>query len=260
MKKTVCLFLALFILIISLTSCSLMINFIDVEPLCLVDVDGETYFLSVYIDEKYKLDLANKTISSAQNEDLPTFEDAKANNAFEFEQFHGEYNSIENEALENHLKALEITEDDSPVYAFGYWQGEMLVGFAQVYDGYARSCSGYDLANLDHSLLFTYDSITDTFIVKKEIAGVAIVAFSGDTVIYWKERAYYSYDWQTGQEVYLIEDKAFDSGPTNYASPYVYYNEEMCVFHLIKDEGKGKVFYYVFDFATNEFFELRWQK
>ena len=263
MKKLISLFFVMFLLII-LSSCSMTINFIDVEPLCLSELDGETYFLSIYTGENYKLDFANKTISRIENDALPAFEEeVKTKNAFEFEHFHGEYELIENEALVNHLKSFVSAEDKSDllVYAFGYWQEEILVGFVQVYNGYARSCSGYDLANLDHSLLFTYDSITDTFTVTKEISGVAVVASAQETVIYWKNRAYYAYDLKTDTEIYLIEDKAFDSGITNYATPYVYFNDDMCILHLIKDKQKeDKVFYYVFNFETNEFFELKWQK
>ena len=260
MKKLICLFLTIFVLMISLTSCSLIINFVDVEPLCLVELEEEIYFLSFYVDENYKIDFANKTIFKTQNDALPIFEnEKKTKNSFEFEQFHGEYNSIENKTLENHLKSFENSEGDSLVYAFGYWQEKILVGFIQVYNGYARSCSGYDLANLDHSLFFTYDSITDTFTAKKKIESAAIVAFSQETIIYWKDQAYYSYDMQTDTEVYLIEDKAFDKGPTNYAMPCIYFNGDMCIFHLIKDKEDGKVFYSAFDFETDELFELNLQ-
>ena len=95
MKKMICFFLTIFVSMISLTSCSLIINFVDVEPLCLVELDEEIYFLSFYVDENYKIDFANKTIFKTQNDALPTFEnEKKTKNAFEFEQFHGEYNSI----------------------------------------------------------------------------------------------------------------------------------------------------------------------
>ena len=68
MKKLICLFLTIFVLMISLTSCSLITNFIDVEPLCLVEVEEEIYFLSFYVGENYKIDFANKTIFKTQIE------------------------------------------------------------------------------------------------------------------------------------------------------------------------------------------------
>ena len=50
MKKLICFFLTIFVLMISLTSCSLITNFIDVEPLCLVELEEEIYFLSFFVD------------------------------------------------------------------------------------------------------------------------------------------------------------------------------------------------------------------
>ena len=260
MKKLLGLILTMLLLIVNLSSCSRPINFIEVEPLCLSELGGKTYFLSDYTNVNYKLDLVNNTITRAENEDLPTFEEAKPENAFKYEQFHGEYGSDADEALAQHLMPFELTENDSLVYAFGYWQEEILVGAVQVYDGYARSCSGYDLANLDHSVLFTYNSITDTFTVTREFIGAAVVAFAQETVIYWKNRAYYAYDLMSETEVYLTDDKAFDSGITNYATPYVYFNGEMCIFYLIKDFSRENVFFYAYSFETNDFVELKWQK
>ena len=260
MKKLLSLLLILFLLAMNLSSCSLITNFIYVEPLCLAEIDGEMYFLSICTDENYKLDFENKTISMIQYDTLPAFEEEmETKNAFKFEQFHGAYNEIENEKLAMHLESCELTDTDSLIYALGYWQDEILTGFAQVYDGYAPTCSGYDISNIDHSLLFTYNLTTDTFTATKEIEDVAIVAFSGESVIYWKNRAYYAYDLQTGAERFLTEDKAFDSDITNYSTPYVYFNGEMCIFHLIKDKARDKVFFYAFNFETNEFFELKRQ-
>ena len=258
MKKLLSLFLATVFVTVALSSCSLTTNYIDVDPLCVSELDGETYLLSVYIGENCKMDFENRTVTMVQNDALPAFEEAKTKNAFKFEQFHGVYDEIGNEALKTHLKSCELTEGDSLVYAFGYWQNEILVGFVQVYDGYARTCSGYDLANLHHSLIFKYDASADTFTVTKEIVDVAIVALARDTAIYWKKRAYYSYNLQTGEETYLTEDKAFDAGLKNFARPHVYYNQDMCILHLFKDEDK--IFYFVFNFETKEFFELRLQK
>ena len=264
MKKLLGLFLTIFLLVFTLSSCSATVNFIEVEPLCLSEIDGKNYFLSIYTDENYQLDFESRIISSIQNDALPAFEEeVKTKNAFKYENFHGEYESVENEALEKHLKTFVLTEDESDllVYVFGYWQEEILVGFVQVYNGYSRSCSGYDLANLDHSVLFAYDSTTDTFTVTEKIEDAAVVAFADETVIYWKNRAYYAYNLKTDTETYLVEDKAFDSGITNYATPYVYFNDDMCILHLIKNKQKeDKVFYYVFNFKTNEFSELKLNK
>lgn len=258
MKKTICLLLAVVFLSLSLASCSSTVNDIDIEPLYLTELDGELYFISDYKLNNYKIDFDNKTISLVENEELTKLNEEKnAENAFVFEQLHGSYNSIENDALKAHLEACELTNGHSLVNAFGYWQEEILVGFVQVYEKYAKTCSGYDTKNIDHSLLFSYDANSDTFSVIKEVEDVVMVAFGKDTIIYWKNRSYYAYDLQTEEETYLVEDKAYDGGTSSWSTPVIYFNEQMCLLHLVKGELKGdKEYTYIFDFETKAFFEL----
>ena len=258
MKKAICLLMLVIFLPLAFASCSLATNSIHIAPLYLTELNGEQYFLSDNWYKNYKIDFECKTISLVENDELSKLNEEKnAENAFVFQQFHGSYNDIENDALKAHLEACELTNGHSLVNAFGYWQEEILVGFVQVYEKYAKTCSGYDTKNIDHSLLFSYDANSDTFSVIKEVEDVVMVAFDLDTVIYWKDKAYYAYDLQTEEETYLVEDKAYDGGTSSWSTPVIYFNEEMCLLHLVKGELKGdKEYTYIFDFETNEFFEL----
>ena len=86
---------------------------------------------------------------------------------------------------------------------------------------------------------------------------VVIVAVQDDLVIYWEDRDYYSYDLTTQVKTHLVEDKAYDSGITQWSSSGVYSNDDMCVIQMI-DGGANKDTYYMFvyDWARGDFFEL----
>ena len=115
----------------------------------------------------------------------------------------------------------------------------------------------YAIEKISHSIAFSYNADTDEFSVIEKIEGVVIVAFADSTVIYWKDKAYYSYDLTTNVEKYLVEDKAYDSGLNQTSTPAVFSNEKICVLHLIKGKTSENIEYmYVFNFETGEFFEL----
>ena len=256
MKKTVSLLLLTAVLLLTLTSCSLNTNAITVLPLHMEEQDGETYFFSQ--GWKYCLDLENLTYEKVERStDLSSQELLESKNAFVFQSFHGSYNESEYEALNLHLENCEMEAEDSIVYAFGYWNEAVLTGFVQVYSRSGRSCAGYDIDNVDHSLLFTYDANADTFTVLETLAGVVVVAFSQNTVIYWKGINYYAYDLDTKEEVFLGEDRAYDQGMNNYSSPVIQFDAERCVFHLVKEYNKECI--YIYNFETKAFLELTFQ-
>ena len=256
MKKIVSLLLLTAVLLLTLCSCTAITNSISVFPLCLEEQDGETYFFSR--GWKYRLDLENLTYAQVERSmDVSNQELLESKNAFVFESFHGTYNESEYETLNQNLQNCEMEAEDSIVYAFGYWNEEVLTGFAQVYSRSARSCAGYDIDNVDHSLLFTYDATTDTFTILETLEGVVVVAFSQNTTIYWKDINYYAYDLDTKEEVFLGEDRAYDRGITNYSSPTIHFNSELCVLHLVKDHNKECI--YIYNFETKAFLELTFQ-
>ena len=256
MRKIVSLLLLTAVLLLTLNSCSVITNAITVLPLRLEEQDGEACFFSG--GWKYRLDLENLTYEKVERStDLSDQELLESKNAFVFKSFHGSYNESEYEALNLHLENCEMEAEDSIVYAFGYWNEAVLTGFVQVYSHSGRSCSGYDIDNVDHSLLFTYDATTDAFTVLETLEGVVVVALSQNTVIYWKGINYYAYDLDTKEEVFLGEDRAYDKGMKNHSSPVIYYNGELCVLHLVKEYNKECI--YIYNFETKAFLELTFQ-
>ena len=262
MKKGVCLVLLAVVLMLSLSSCTILANHMRTMPLIFMEHDGQTYFLTY--DGNRQIDLASKTIAKVEIYELPDLDEQKETVRFlEFEEWLAHYNTLENEALQKHLQACELkNRNNSIVYARGYWKDDILTGFVQVYKMPALGRATYAVEEIDHSLLFTYDASTDTFTVTKKIKGAVVVAFDKDTAIYWKQRAYYAYSLQTDEETYLVQDKAYDPGPSSYSIPMIYFNEDMCLFYLYSRPSNlenEKEYVYVFDFADDSFFELTWE-
>lgn len=258
MKKLLCLLLA-GVMALMLVSCDVKCNYIETGYLQSAEVDGMLYFQSQY-DEDYQLDLKNKTFSRVESDDsvLPSYE---GDDLLAYKMFAGEYEATipaGYEAIARSIEACELDNGSSVVDACGLVQEGILTGFVRVYKDMRTIAGNYAIEEIDHSILFSYDADSDAFSIIKCLEGVVVVAFSKDTVIYWKNKAYYAYDLKTDAERYLVEDKAYDSGMSQQSSPFVFSNETMCVFHLVKGElSKDKEYMYVFDFESGEFFELK---
>lgn len=265
MKKCLCFLSVMVLLLLSLTSCSLIPNKVDILPLDLFELDGKIYMLtSEYFHKYYQLDFENKTYSLPKDDDLVEFDtEQTTENAYRYYHTRGRYVSGGYESLEAHLEGCELDNEYSIVNAYGYWHEGVLTGFVQVYKSGTLARSDYDIAKIDHSLFFTYDAGTDTFSVIQKVKNAAIVAFGQDTLIYWKNKAYYAYHMGTGEESFLVQDKSFvrdlDRGSYN---GEVYYSADMCVIRLRSEDPEfNKYEYmYVYDFAENEFYELTWQE
>lgn len=261
MKKIICILL-LFVLVTSLASCGVVTNHMTTGYLCIAELDGSSYMLSRF-SKIYKIDFDNKTFSLVQN---PAFdEDIFDNeNEFKYEFFAGDYNANIPDGYDNiidHLEKCKLENDASVIDACGYVNDGILTGFVQVYHDTSGIHGNYAIERISHSIAFSYNADTDAFSVIKKFYGVVIVAFADSTVIYWKDKAYYSYDLSTNEEKYLVEDKAYDSGLNQTSTPAVFSNEEICVLHLVKGKTRENIEYMcVFNFETNEFFELEYLK
>ena len=261
MKKIIGILLLL-LLVTSLASCSVVANHMTTGYLCTTELDGSMYMLSRF-SKVYKIDFENRTFSLAQD---PDFDETlfENKNELKYDFFAGEQSGKIPEGCEGiigHLEKCKLESDTSVIDACGYANDGILTGFVQVYHGTSGIYGNYAIEKISHSIAFSYNADTDEFSIIKSFDGVVIVAFFDNTVIYWKDKAYYSYDLTTSKEKHLVEDKAYDGGLNQTSTPAVFSNEEICVLHLVKGKTKKDIEYmYVFDFETGEFFELEYQK
>ena len=264
MRRLFCLLITSVICIFSLSSCQIASNYISTEYFHTIESSGFSYFKSNYSDNTrsdiYKLDFQNKTFSYVPNgffdSSLFTVE-----NCLKYAMFAGEY--IDSviprgyEAVGRHIEACALDNEDSVVDACGYVNGKDLLGFVRVYKDTSGPYGNYAIEEISHSLIFSYNAEKDAFTVLWRLDGVVIVAQHLDTVIYWRDEAYYSYDLKSQKETYLIEDPAYDDGLMQHSYSYVFFNEKMCIFHLIK--GGDTEYMNVYNFENNDFFELSYK-
>ena len=262
MKKRILVFLWISALVFSLSSCNIWVcNNIDTEYLYIVEEDGKTYIKSMYANV-YSIDFESKTYA-LDDDGETSFSWFEENDPKAFKVwFHqgGEYIYTIPAGFEGvvpHGEGCELKNDRSVVDACGYVKDGLLIGFVQVYKDMRTIYANYSIEEIDHSLLFTYDAESDEFTVTHKLDGAVVVAVHEDTVIYWKDRAYYKYDFESQTENYLIEDKAYDSGLTQYSSSGVYFNEEICILHMRKGLSHKDIDYlYVYHWSSDDFFEL----
>ena len=261
MKKLICILLLL-VLVTSLASCGVVANHMTTGYLCTTELDGSMYMLSRF-SKVYKIDFENRIFSLAQD---PDFDETlfENKNELKYDFFAGEHSGKIPEGYEGiigHLEKCKLESDTSVIDACGYANDGILTGFVQVYYDTYGVYGNYAIEKIAHSIAFSYNVNTDEFSVVEKFDGIVIVAFSDSTVIYWKNKAYYSYDLTTNEEKYLVEDKAYDGGLNQTSAPAVFSNEEICVLHLVKGKAKENIEYmYVFNFETGEFFELEYKK
>lgn len=260
MKKLFAIFVLNLVLVLALSSCSniWVCNSIDTGYLCILEKDGETHIKSNY-SNVYSIDLENKTFALVDDSETKTswFEQEDPN-AFEFSMFAEEYGYTVPTGYEGVLSYIEeckLDNDSSVVDACGYLRDGLLFGFVRVYKDTRGVYGNYSIEEIDHSLVFTYNPETDKFTVEYKLDNVVIVAVFEDTVIYWKDKAYYKYNLKTQQETYLIDDKAYDSGLNQLSTAGVYLNSEICVIH-IHMMSKDTDYLYVYDWSNDNFFEL----
>ena len=263
MKKQISVFLLFAICVLLLSSCSKMIvcNSIDTSFLNIAEKDGEMYIQSQF-DDVYSIDFENKKYVLVDDSDtrFSWFEEDPPN-AFKI-RFHqgGAYQYTIPEGYEgvtSYVEGCELENDSSVVDACGYVKDGLLVGFVQVYADMRTVYANYAVEEIDHSLIFTYNVENDEFTVVHRLDGVVVVAVYEDTIIYWKDKAYYKYDLKSQSEMYLIEDKAYDAGFSRLSSSGVYFNSEFCIIHMTKGKTKENVNYmYVYNWSNGDFFEL----
>ena len=263
MKKQISALLLCTICILLLSSCSKMIvcNNINTEFLNATEKEEKTYIQS-QLDYVYSIDFENKKYALVDDsESRFSWFEGNAPKAFKI-WFHqgGEYQYTIPEGFEGvipYVEGCELDNDRSVIDACGYVKDGILFGFVQVYKDMRTVYANYAIEEIDHSLIFTYNDESDEFTVTHKLDDVVIVAVCEDTVIYWKDKAYYKYDLKVQTETYLVEDKAYDAGLTQQSSAEVYFDFEFCILHMTHRHASEDIDYmYVYNWSNGDFFEL----
>lgn len=246
-----------------LASCSKTIacNSIDTSFLNIAEKDGKTYIQSQFnyiysIDfenEKYVLVDASDTRFSWFEENSPNAFKIWFNQSGEYQ-----YNIPEGyEGVISYIERCKLETDSSVVDACGYVKDGLLIGFVQVYADMRTVYGNYAVEEIDHSLIFTYNVENGEFTVTHRLDKAVAVAVYEDTILYWKDKAYYKYDLKTQIETHLIEDKAYNAGFNQLSSSGVHFNSEFCFIHMVKGEINENVEYmYVYTWSNGDFIEL----
>lgn len=115
-------------------------------------------------------------------------------------------------------------------------------GFVNVYDhstGMLFSGGVAGVSGISYGVLIKYAANTGSTEELLKIDGGCIMAFDGDTALFFKGEKYYSQN--VGQdEKYLFDDLAYDRGATSYSSVQVYFNDVHFVVYMHSDDGKTR--------------------
>ncbi|MCM1306855.1 MAG: hypothetical protein NC037_05955 [Bacteroides sp.] len=164
------------------------------------------------------------------------------------------------ESVAPHIEALELDRSSSVVDTRGYVSDGKLYGFVNVYKdtvGYFAGGGNYGVEEISHGIIFEYDPETDCFSEKQRFNGCNIVAYNAGTVLYWKNKKYYSYDLLTQTEKFLIEDRAYDSGFQHQSYTYIYTNSKYTALLMTKAKlTKDVQYFYLYDYSIGVLSEL----
>lgn len=164
------------------------------------------------------------------------------------------------EGVEPHIKAMRLENKSSVVDARGYIESGTLYGFVNVYKdtiGYLSGGGNYGVEEISRGIIFSYEPDTDVFTVMERMDGCNIVAFYNGTVLYWKNRKYYSYDLVGKQANFLTEDKSYDTGLQHQSYTYIYTNRKYTAFIMVKAQWAAETtFTYVYCYENGGFYAL----
>lgn len=150
--------------------------------------------------------------------------------------------------------------DSAVIYACGIVSDNALTGYVNVYKdtvGYLSGGGNYAVEEIDHALTFVYNPENINFEITNYIEGVLIVSFHKDSVLYWKDRNYYSYNTKTGTETLLVEDKAYDVGLRHQSCCYILTDDNYVLFVFNKSSFlKETIYVYLYDYDNQDFFQL----
>ena len=234
------------------------VNEIPVHSVYFVESNGISYLVTNRYGLWIDIDFENKSFSFADEEIVDTSIEGDGKSFFFTSDWQPIIDIKGYEALGNYIQRCRLDNDRSIVDAHGALKDNVMVGFVRVYEkGIGPYVGNSSVVDVVHSHIYSYDPQGDGFVIEHTLDGVAIIAFEGDSVIYWKDRAFYLYDLNTKEEKYLIEHKSFDGGPSNWSTTDAYYDSECCIIWMRKGYSNyDEDFAYVYEWSTGELYEL----
>lgn len=158
------------------------------------------------------------------------------------------------EGILDDLLGLQIDDEKSVIYTQGYLIDGVVLGICNVYYdtvGYLSGGGNYGEEEIAYSVYYRYDNQSDTFTVLEKVNGAMMVAFSGDTVLYWKKENMYAYAVNSDEERFLCKDYSYDSGLQHQSHGLISFNEKYALFLFRKAKG-NKDTYYLFLYGFEE--------
>lgn len=158
-----------------------------------------------------------------------------------------------------HLENLHIPDNnESVIYTHGYLIDGKIYGVCNTYKktiGYLSGGGNYGVEEIAFSVYYEYTAETDEFVVLRKTEGAFFVAFSGDNVVFWKDKKFYISDGST--DTFICDDLAYDSGIRHQSRNTVYFTDNYVIFEMIKAKSASDICnMVVYDFAEKTVTEL----
>ena len=135
------------------------------------------------------------------------------------------------ETLLEQVLEFTIENVEYPIHhALAYKQGDTVYGFCNIYST-AGFTDGLDCKGIKRSILFTYNIETDELTVVEELGACIVLAFDGNGVIWYENKAYYGKELG-GEAVKICDDIAYDSAHNNYGRADFYFGDGYCLLYL----------------------------
>ena len=255
----------LFVLLtFALTGCSHTFkntNEIPATTVYFAEKDGKAYLVTSQYGKWLDIDFENKTFSVASEDIVDTAIEGDKNSFF-FTSDWDPYIDIDGyEALDNYIMTCAI-DDYSIIDAHGKIRDNVMVGFIRVYKrGVGPYIGNTSVADVVYSYIYSYSPERGDFIIEHTLNDVAIIAFEGESVIYWRDRAFYLYNLNTKEEKYLVEHKSYDGGYTNWSTTEAIYDSERCYVLMRKGySNRDDRYLFVYEWNSGELCEYAFKE
>lgn len=156
--------------------------------------------------------------------------------------------------LEKILSTYEIKKVEYIHTIFARMQDGGTYGFVNAYaftTGALSSGGSSSVTGIIYGVFVRYDFESGQFEELLRVKGGCILAFDEDTVLYHKDKAYYTQNLGAEPQ-YICKDYAYDDGLTSYSYAYFYFNDKHFVIFLHKGRERVERDYaYVLDTDGN---------